>query len=363
MVAERGCSHDLARAALAEAATMRAHYTVGLLLRLYRHVPYLDLDLNHHFDALAAARDQVGAVGADAGDGVDGGGGEWDGEGDGDSGASSDDDSTDSGENCTSGSSDGDKHAPPVHWSYDSGGDRFDAAVRVKGAAAWTATDVWQTFVNALDPVTLLIIISMLRRLDMRVPWNLANLAWCAAVWVLRTGACHGDDTRISAMLKEWAATRSTALHADISNHIFRRRMYYHVMLFVDTIVSWYFFPDTFNILFSTFYPFNSLTPKSPGEPLVRVKMAVTHVTIMVLSKLLGNLKFIFAQRGVFELPFTRNVLMLARVNLVFPHAVFGWRLVVQACELVLAGRALHCSTSRLNLSAFCGIGVHLGVV
>jgi hypothetical protein len=27
-VAERGCSHDLARAALAEAAKMRAHYTV-----------------------------------------------------------------------------------------------------------------------------------------------------------------------------------------------------------------------------------------------------------------------------------------------------------------------------------------------
>ena len=122
-----------------------------------------------------------------------------------------------------------------------------------------------------------------------------------------------GDDTRISAMLKEWAATRSIALHAEISNHIFRRRMYYHVLLFVDTIVSCFFFPDTFNILFSTFYPFNSLTPKSPGEPLVSLKMAVTHVTIMVLSKLLGNLKFIFAQRGVFELPFTRNVLMLVR--------------------------------------------------
>ena len=157
-VAERGCSHDLARAALAEAATMRAHYTVGLLLRLYRHVPYLDLDLNHHFDALAAAGDRVGAGGADGG----GGGGDWDG----DSAASSDDD-TESGENCTSGSSDGDKDAVPAHWSY---GDRFDARVRVKGAAAWTATDVWQTFVNALDPVTLLIIISMLRRLDMRVP-------------------------------------------------------------------------------------------------------------------------------------------------------------------------------------------------
>ena len=26
-------------------------------------------------------------------------------------------------------------------------------------------------------------------------------------------------------------------------------------------------------------------------------------------------------------------------------------------------GRALHSSTSQLNLSAFCGIGVHLGIV
>jgi len=30
---------------------------------------------------------------------------------------------------------------------------------------------------------------------------------------------------------------------------------------------------------------------------------------------------------------------------------------------LVVTGRSLHSSTSRLNSSAFCGIGVHLGVV
>jgi hypothetical protein len=41
-------------------------------------------------------------------------------------------------------------------------------------------------------------------------------------------------------------------------------------------------FPQTFDIILTTFYPFNSLTPKHPGEPLVSLKMAATHVVIMV---------------------------------------------------------------------------------
>ena len=38
-----------------------------------------------------------------------------------------------------------------------------------------------------------------------------------------------------------------------------------------------------------------------------------------------------------------------------------GWRQDIDICAT--AGRALHSSTFRLNSSAVCGIGVHLGVV
>ena len=40
-------------------------------------------------------------------------------------------------------------------------------------------------------------------------------------------------------------------------------------------------------------------------------------------------------------------------------------RMTVSGCEnlLDIAGRGSHSSTFRLNLSAFCGIGLHLGVV
>ena len=72
---------------------------------------------------------------------------------------------------------------------------------------------------------------------------------------------------------------------------------------------------------------------------------------IMVLAKLLGNMKFIFVHRGMFELPFVRNMMTMGRVNLVMPHAVFGWLLMVQARELVAGAytRPLFSSTCAVS--------------
>jgi len=45
------------------------------------------------------------------------------------------------------------------------------------------------------------------------------------------------------------------------------------------------------------------------------------------------------------------------------PHGLATVQGEVEAALTRLTGRGLHSSTFRLNISAFCGTGVHLGVV